>query len=72
MGGAAPRILSLDAYFMNEVEKLVKDPDTGRRYILCTCSINYNVTMCRIIPKILYPLTANISCVHCTLEVVVF
>ena len=31
MGGAAPRILSLDAYFMNE-EKYVKDPDTGRRY----------------------------------------
>ena len=71
MGGAAPRILSLDAYFMNEVEKLVKDPDTGRRYILCTCSINY-VTMCQIILKILYPLTANISYVHCTLEVVVF
>ena len=38
MGGAAPRILSLDAYFMNEIEKLVKDPDTGRRY-MCTCSI---------------------------------
>jgi hypothetical protein len=35
MGGAAPRILSLDAYFMNEVEKLVKDPDTGRRYMRC-------------------------------------
>ena len=33
MGGAAPRILSLDAYFYNEVEKTVKDPDTGRRYV---------------------------------------
>ena len=30
-GGAAPRILSLDAYFLNEVEKSIKDPDTGRR-----------------------------------------
>ena len=30
-GGAAPRILSLDPYFMTEVEKVEKDPDTGRR-----------------------------------------
>ena len=33
MSGAAPRILSLDAYFMNEVDTLVNDPDTGRRYV---------------------------------------
>ena len=36
-GGQPPRILSLDAYFINEVEKVEKDPDTGRRYIrMCT------------------------------------
>ena len=31
LGAAAPRILSLDSYFLNEVEKVEKDPDTGRR-----------------------------------------
>uniref|UniRef100_A0A4W3IHN5 YLP motif-containing protein 1 n=1 Tax=Callorhinchus milii TaxID=7868 RepID=A0A4W3IHN5_CALMI len=30
-GGAAPRVLSLDDYFMTEVEKVVKDPDSGKR-----------------------------------------
>jgi pantothenate kinase-related protein Tda10 len=30
-GGNAPRILSLDDYFMAEVEKEVQDPETGRR-----------------------------------------
>lgn len=30
-GGATPRILSLDPYFLTEVEKTEKDPDTGRR-----------------------------------------
>ncbi|XP_022243583.1 YLP motif-containing protein 1-like isoform X2 [Limulus polyphemus] len=30
-GGSAPRILCLDDYFMVETEKLVKDPDTGKR-----------------------------------------
>jgi YLP motif-containing protein 1 len=29
MGGSAPRILSLDDYFMTETEKTVKDPVTG-------------------------------------------
>ncbi|KAB7501915.1 YLP motif-containing protein 1 [Armadillidium nasatum] len=29
-GGSAPRILCLDDYFMIEVEKLVKEPDTGK------------------------------------------
>ena len=33
LGGAAPRILSIDAYFINEVEKMIRDPDTGRRYV---------------------------------------
>ncbi|XP_034435076.1 YLP motif-containing protein 1 isoform X3 [Hippoglossus hippoglossus] len=30
-GGAPPRVLVLDDYFMTEVEKVAKDPDTGRR-----------------------------------------
>ncbi|XP_068580735.1 YLP motif-containing protein 1 isoform X2 [Cebidichthys violaceus] len=30
-GGAPPRVLVLDDYFMTEVEKVQKDPDTGRR-----------------------------------------
>lgn len=29
-GGAPPRVLGLDDYFMTEVEKVEKDPDTGR------------------------------------------
>lgn len=29
-GGAPPRVLGLDDYFMTEVEKVKKDPDTGR------------------------------------------
>lgn len=29
-GGAPPRVLVLDDYFMTEVEKVTKDPDTGR------------------------------------------
>ncbi|XP_030261795.1 YLP motif-containing protein 1-like isoform X1 [Sparus aurata] len=29
-GGAPPRVLVLDDYFMTEVEKVEKDPDTGR------------------------------------------
>ncbi|KAK2864433.1 hypothetical protein Q7C36_003587 [Tachysurus vachellii] len=30
-GGAPPRVLGLDDYFMTEVEKEEKDPDTGKR-----------------------------------------
>ncbi|XP_068210451.1 YLP motif-containing protein 1-like isoform X6 [Palaemon carinicauda] len=30
-GGSPPRILSLDDYFMVETEKMVEDPDTGRK-----------------------------------------
>ncbi|KAM7395449.1 hypothetical protein PAMA_006957 [Pampus argenteus] len=30
-GGAPPRVLVLDDYFMTEVEKVEKDPDTGKR-----------------------------------------
>lgn len=31
MGGSAPRILSLDDYFIVETEKEEKDPETGRK-----------------------------------------
>ncbi|KAG8448941.1 hypothetical protein GDO86_015853 [Hymenochirus boettgeri] len=30
-GGAAPRVLSLDDYFITEVEKLERDPDSGKK-----------------------------------------
>ncbi|KAM4663509.1 YLP motif-containing protein 1 [Discoglossus pictus] len=30
-GGAAPRVLSLDDYFITEVEKIEKDPDSGKK-----------------------------------------
>lgn len=30
-GGNASKVLSLDDYFMNEVEKVEKDPDTGKQ-----------------------------------------
>ena len=29
-GGVAPRIMSMDDYFMIENEKIEKDPDTGK------------------------------------------
>ncbi|KAL0967067.1 hypothetical protein UPYG_G00247400 [Umbra pygmaea] len=31
-GGAPPRVLGLDDYFMTEVEKMEKDPETGKRF----------------------------------------
>ena len=31
--GQPPRILALDSYFINEVEKMEKDPITGRRSV---------------------------------------
>ena len=30
-GGCAPRILCLDDYFMTEVDKIVTDPDSGKK-----------------------------------------
>lgn len=30
-GGSAPRVLSLDDYFMTEVEKVQKDPESGKK-----------------------------------------
>ena len=30
-GAPAPRLLSLDSYFLTEVEKVERDPETGRR-----------------------------------------
>lgn len=40
-GGAPPRVLVLDDYFMTEVEKVEKDPDTGRK-IKTKVSVNLN------------------------------
>lgn len=46
-GGAPPRVLVLDDYFMTEVEKVEKDPDTGKRVkakvsltTISTCGLN--------------------------------
>lgn len=45
MGGQAPRILSLDDYFMTEVTKMEIDPETNqkveRKVILYTVEIVY-------------------------------
>ena len=30
-GGSAPRMLCLDDYFMIEVDRIEKDPETGKR-----------------------------------------
>lgn len=38
-GGSPPRILSLDDYFMVETEKMVLDPDTGRKVKTKVCII---------------------------------
>lgn len=43
-GGQPPRILSLDAYFINEVEKVEKDPDTGRRWVFALQLCELKVT----------------------------
>lgn len=40
-GGAPPRVLVLDDYFMTEVEKVEKDPDTGRG-VKTRVSLNIN------------------------------
>ncbi len=53
-GGAPPRVLVLDDYFMTEVEKVEKDPDTGRRVktkVSLTCNNNKLVLKwCKNIP----------------------
>ncbi|KAJ9600750.1 hypothetical protein L9F63_001105, partial [Diploptera punctata] len=45
MGGSAPRILALDDYFMIEVEKEEKDPETGRKVITKVMEYEYEAAM---------------------------
>ncbi|XP_069691442.1 YLP motif-containing protein 1-like isoform X2 [Periplaneta americana] len=45
MGGSAPRILALDDYFMVEVEKEEKDPETGRKVITKVMEYEYEAAM---------------------------
>nr|CAD7459621.1 unnamed protein product [Timema tahoe] len=45
MGGSAPRILSLDDYFMVEVEKEGKDPETGRKVTTKVMEYEYEAAM---------------------------
>ncbi|XP_034555005.1 YLP motif-containing protein 1 isoform X3 [Notolabrus celidotus] len=44
-GGAPPRVLVLDDYFMTEVEKVEKDPDTGRRVKTKVLEYEYELEM---------------------------
>ncbi|XP_071007288.1 YLP motif-containing protein 1-like isoform X1 [Oncorhynchus clarkii lewisi] len=44
-GGAPPRVLGLDDYFMTEVEKVEKDPETGKRIKLKCLEYEYEAEM---------------------------
>ncbi|KAK6294879.1 hypothetical protein J4Q44_G00341050 [Coregonus suidteri] len=44
-GGAPPRVLGLDDYFMTEVEKMEKDPETGKRVKLKCLEYEYEAEM---------------------------
>ncbi|XP_073442991.1 YLP motif-containing protein 1 [Dendrobates tinctorius] len=44
-GGSAPRVLSLDDYFMTEVEKVEKDPESGRKVIKKVMEYEYEPDM---------------------------
>uniref|UniRef100_A0A3P9CHW0 YLP motif-containing protein 1 n=1 Tax=Maylandia zebra TaxID=106582 RepID=A0A3P9CHW0_9CICH len=44
-GGAPPRVLVLDDYFMTEVEKVEKDPDTGKRVKKKAMEYEYELEM---------------------------
>ncbi|XP_045065969.1 YLP motif-containing protein 1 [Coregonus clupeaformis] len=44
-GGAPPRVLGLDDYFMTEVEKVEKDPETGKRVKLKCLEYEYEAEM---------------------------
>uniref|UniRef100_A0AAZ3PWC1 YLP motif-containing protein 1 n=1 Tax=Oncorhynchus tshawytscha TaxID=74940 RepID=A0AAZ3PWC1_ONCTS len=44
-GGAPPRVLGLDDYFMTEVEKMEKDQDTGKRVKLKCLEYEYEAEM---------------------------
>lgn len=49
MGGATPRMLSLDDYFVTEVEKEERDPESGRRVKTKVCTHSLILTFLRII-----------------------
>lgn len=55
-GGAPPRVLGLDDYFMTEVEKVEKDPDTGRRIKKKVCVFKFKYVTISILfrKKLLY------------------
>lgn len=38
-GGAPPRIFSIDDYFMTEVEKVEKDPESGKNVKKKVCQL---------------------------------
>ena len=42
-GGGAPRMLCLDDYFMIEVDKIEKDPDSGKRMKKKVSGLSVNV-----------------------------
>ncbi|XP_069807271.1 YLP motif-containing protein 1 isoform X2 [Dendropsophus ebraccatus] len=44
-GGSAPRVLSLDDYFMTEVEKVEKDPESGKKVIRKVMEYEYEPEM---------------------------
>ncbi|XP_066463773.1 YLP motif-containing protein 1 isoform X2 [Eleutherodactylus coqui] len=44
-GGSAPRVLSLDDYFMTEVEKVDKDPESGKKVIRKVMEYEYEPEM---------------------------
>ena len=44
-GGAAPRVMSIDDYFMVENDKMEKDPDTGR-IVKKTVRIPFTLVVC--------------------------
>ncbi|XP_044156162.1 YLP motif-containing protein 1 [Bufo gargarizans] len=44
-GGSAPRVLSLDDYFMTEVEKTEKDPESGKKVIRKVMEYEYEAEM---------------------------
>ncbi|CAJ0949364.1 unnamed protein product [Ranitomeya imitator] len=44
-GGSAPRVLSLDDYFMTEVEKVEKDPESGKKVVKKVMEYEYEPEM---------------------------
>ena len=62
-GCQVPRILSLDAYFTNEVEKVEKDPDTGRRYVGMCGGVVLCVHVCEVLFVCTYVHVCVVLCV---------